>query len=153
MATKHHGNQEEVRALDAFIKLTRAAGSLSLSISRNLSQWGLTESQFGVLEALHHLGPMRPCELATKLLTSGANMTTVMDNLEKRKLISREKMPEDRRSVIIRVTEEGEQVISNLFPRHAEFITAEMSALDAGEQDTLGHLCRKLGKAVSTKQS
>lgn len=151
MTTHFKGNPEQVRALDSFVKLARAADSISLSISRALAQSGLTESQFGVLEALHHLGPMRPCELATKLLTSGANMTTVIDNLEKRNLISREKIPEDRRSFTIRLTEEGQQLIADLFPRHAEFITSEMSALDPEEQESLGALCRKLGKAVSVK--
>jgi len=140
-----------MRALDSYIKLMRAAGSVSLTISRSLSQSGLTESQFGVLEALHHLGPMRPCELATKLLTSGANMTTVVDNLEKRNLISRSRDTDDRRAFTIRLTGEGEALISELFPRHAEFITQGMSSLDPGEQLMLGDLCRKLGKSVITK--
>jgi MarR family 2-MHQ and catechol resistance regulon transcriptional repressor len=151
MATHFRGKPEQIRALDAYIKLTRAAGSINLAMSRSLSQSGLTESQFGVLEALHHLGPMRPCELAAKLLTSGANMTTVIDNLEKRNLISRERDTDDRRSFTIRLTDEGDAIISELFPRHADFITQGMSALDPGEQLMLGELCRKLGKSVSTK--
>ena len=151
MPTRHKGKAEEVRALDTYVKFMRAAGSLSLFISRSLAQSGLTESQFGVIEALHHLGPMRPCELATKLLTSGANMTTVIDNLEKRSLITRERVPEDRRSFTIRLTAEGRQIIEKLFPRHAECITAEMSVLDSGEQEILGALCRKLGKSVGAK--
>ncbi|HEY3294843.1 MAG TPA: MarR family transcriptional regulator [bacterium] len=151
MSTRHKGNPEQVRALDAYIKLARAADSVSLTISRSLAQSGLTESQFGVLEALMHIGPMRPCELASKLLTSGANMTTVADNLEKRGLISREKIPEDRRSFTIRLTEEGKQLITGIFPRHAEFITVQMSALEPSEQEALGALCRKLGKAVNPK--
>jgi len=148
MATHFNGSPDQVRALDAYVKLMRAADSVSLAVSRSLAQSGLTESQFGVLEALFHLGPMRPCELATKLLTSGANMTTVIDNLEKRALISREKLLEDRRSFTIHLTAQGRQIIAELFPRHAAFVTAEISALDAAEQEALGTLCRKLGKAV-----
>ena len=42
----------------------------------------MTVSQFGVLEALHHLGPLRQGEISAKLLRSGGNITLVVDNLE-----------------------------------------------------------------------
>lgn len=151
MSTRFKGPPEQVCALDSYVKLMRAADSVALSVSRSLSQAGLTVSQFGVLEALYHLGPLRPCELAAKLLTSGANMTTVIENLLKRDLITREKDPGDRRSVTIHLTEAGRDLIRELFPRHAEFITASMSALDSGEQHALGTLCRKLGKSIASR--
>jgi len=145
MANHHRGHPTERQALDAYVKLMRAADTLTARLHRQLSQDGLSESQFGVLEVLYHLGPQHQCEIAAKLLKSGANMTVVLDNLEKRQLIRRERDPGDRRSTTVHLTAEGERLIAELFPRHAEFVTAQMAALEPGEQEHLGTLCRKLG--------
>jgi MarR family transcriptional regulator, 2-MHQ and catechol-resistance regulon repressor len=148
MPTHHRGPAAEVQALEAYIKLMRAANTLTARTSRELAAAGLTESQFGVLEVLFHLGPLHQCELATKLLKSGPNITLVADNLEKRGLIQREKTAEDRRATTIRLTPDGERYIRNLFPRHAAFISGLMAALDADEQRALAGLCRKLGTGI-----
>ena len=56
MPTHYQGSPEEVRALNTFIKLMRASGSLLARTSRPLTADGLTAGQFGVLETLLHLG-------------------------------------------------------------------------------------------------
>ena len=58
MSTHCRGSKKEIRALDAYIKLMRAAESVTDRTSRHLAAAGLTISQFGVLEALLHLGPL-----------------------------------------------------------------------------------------------
>src|ERR1700687_4768101 len=90
MGSHYRGTAEEVRALDAFIKLARAADSIGSRVSASITEAGVTERQFGMLEALFHLGPLHQCDLGQKLLRSGANMTLVVDNLEKRGLVRRE---------------------------------------------------------------
>ena len=57
MGTRYQGQPDEVRALDAFIKLMRATDSISADLSRHVSEAGLTLGQFGVLEALLLLPP------------------------------------------------------------------------------------------------
>ena len=66
MGTRHRGTIEEINALNAFIKLQRAAETVSVRIHGVLPE-GLTVTQFGVLEALHHIGPLCQSELAEKL--------------------------------------------------------------------------------------
>ena len=66
MGTKYRGTAEEQRALDAYIKLRRAANTLSVLESVTLREFGLTERQFGVLEAVYHLGPLCQTDLASK---------------------------------------------------------------------------------------
>lgn len=144
--TKYRGSRQEVRALDGFIKLMRAANSVSTRLAGSLDDAGVTESQFGVLEALYHLGPLHQRALAEKILRSGGNITMVVDNLEKRGLVRRERGAEDRRVVTVHLTPEGRQLIQKIFPRHVACIVAEMSILSPVEQDELGRLCRKLGK-------
>ncbi len=146
MATSYRGSAEAVRALDAYIKLQRAAGSVMARVHRHLAEERLSASQFGVLEALYHLGPLSQRELGTKILRSSGNITMVVDNLERRGLVTRNRGGEDRRMVTVRPTAEGRRLIREVFPRHAGGILREMSVLSPAEQEELGRLCRKLGK-------
>lgn len=148
MGTKHRGTEAEVRALNVFIKLMRAANSVMAKVDRQLSEVGLTASQFGILETLHHLGPLCQRDLGRKLLKSGGNITVVVDNLEKRGLVYRQRDTEDRRFVTVYLTEAGEELIREIFPQQLERIVDEMSTLTGTEQDTLANLCRKLGLGV-----
>ena len=146
MKSNYKGSRDEVRALSAYVKLMRAAESVSARIHGHLSENNLTISQFGVLEALLHLGPLSQAEIAKKILKSTGNITMVIDNLEKRGLVKRERDPEDRRYYSITLTPGGKKLIGSLFPRHAAGIVKRMNALSKSEQETLGNLCRKLGK-------
>lgn len=134
-----------MRALNAFVKLVRASESVSARIHRHLADACLTVSQFGVLEAVYHLGPLSQSEIAKKVLKSTGNITLVIDNLEKRDLVKRERQEEDRRYYAVRLTGGGRKLISGIFPLHAAKIMEEMKALSSAEQETLGNLCRKLG--------
>lgn len=145
MGTQHKGSAREVRALDAFIKLRRAADSVSARVNRHLAEVSLTESQFGVLEALWHLGPLCQAVLARKILKSSGNLTMVVDNLEKRGLVARARGEQDRRFVTVSLTDEGERLIQTLFPRHLERIVEQFEALSTADQEELGRLCRRLG--------
>jgi len=143
--TSYKGPKEEVRALSAYVKLMRATEAVTARIHRHLAEAELTVSQFGVLEAVYHLGPLSQAELAKKILKSSGNITMVIDNLEKRGLVKRERNAEDRRLYSIRLTPEGKRLIADVFPRHAAKIMGEMGALTKTELETLGNLCRKLG--------
>jgi len=145
MTAKYRCDTVEARALKTYVKLMRATESMTARAHRQLSTFGLTFSQFGVLEALYHLGPMSQSEIGHKILRSSGNMTMVIDNLEKRKLVRRERNQADRRFYIIHLTEAGEKMISKIFPSHAAEITRELDVLTPAEQQTLGRLCKKLG--------
>lgn len=145
MATKFKGNQQQTLALNAFIKLVRASNSVSSDCIRVITENNLTESQFGVIEALYHLGSMPQKVLAAKILKSGGNLTMVIDNLVKNQLVRRTRRPNDRRFYWIELTERGEELISRIFPDHVELVTARMSVLNHEEQEALAELCRKLG--------
>jgi MarR family 2-MHQ and catechol resistance regulon transcriptional repressor len=145
MPTHYSGTPQEILALNTFIKLTRSVNSLTNRLSQRGAIGDLTVSQFGVLEALYHLGPMCQNELGAKILKSSGNMTLVIDNLEKSNLVRRQRNSDDRRMITIRLTEAGEQLIQQVLPEQVAAITEEMSALSPEEQHKLGDLCRKLG--------
>lgn len=146
MPTHYQGPPETVRALDTFIKLTRATESILTRLSRKGTMAPLSHSQFSVLEALYHLGPLTQGQVSAKLLKSTGNMTLVVDNLEKGGLVQRTRQNEDRRQVTIHLTEAGQALIERIFPAHASAICEEINALTAEEQATLSALCIKLGK-------
>ena len=145
MGTRYKGRPREVRALNAYIKLMRCATSVQGHLGRRLLRLGLTDNQFGVLEALLHLGPVAQHELGRALFTSRANITTVVDNLEKRDLVRRVREPADRRYVTVHLTPAGRRLIEEIFPGQVAAIVEAFSALSADEQDELGRLCKKLG--------
>ena len=146
MPTHYQGSEQEILALNTFIKLSRANDAIMARLNQRGTLANLTVSQFGVLESLYHLGSMCPGELSTKLLKSGGNMTLVIDNLEKQGLVQRERDANDRRMIIVSLTEAGRELISEIFPGHVAAIVEELSYLTSEEQETLGYLCRKLGK-------
>ena len=148
MATRYEGTPEEALALDAYVKLVRAADAVSARIHRHLADTGLSTSQFGVLEALLHLGPMCQKDLGEKILKSGGNVTFVVRNLERRRLVRRERPKENRRFVTVALTDEGRRLIRRVFPRHVREVVAAMGALPAADVSTLAALLRRLGLAA-----
>lgn len=146
MPTHYPGSESEQRALSALITLRRAANAIGLREAALMRQHRLTESQFGVLEALLHLGPMCQRDLAAKILKSSGNLTTVIDNLERDGLVARHRDPGDRRMVTVRLTEAGRRRIEEIFPAHAAEIVSLFEVLSPDEQVELTRLCRRLGR-------
>ncbi len=145
MRRKHQGSEKEILALNTYVKLMRSVESITTRTHKHLASAGLTLSQFAVLEALFHLGPLYQREIGQKLLRSSGNITMVIDNLEKRGYAKRERRKEDRRFMLVRLTAEGSELISKVFPPHAAVIAREMSVLSEKEQEMLAQLCKKLG--------
>lgn len=147
MGTKHQGTPNETRVLDTYIRMRRAVNALSFVESKVIRDAGLTESQFGALEALLHVGPLCQRELAAKVLKSAGNMTTVVDNLERRGLVERRREGDDRRVVTVYLTRDGEKLVRRVFPEVLEALVDFFSVLTAKDQKHLGSLCRRLGTA------
>lgn len=136
----------EALALGTYTKLTRAADAVTERIHKPLRHENLTLSQFGVLEAIYHLGPLCQKDLAGKILKSAGNLTTVIDNLVRRELVKREPDPADRRRHAVALTPAGRKLIGRLFPPHAARVAQECSVLTPAELRVLAELLRRLGQ-------
>ena len=145
MAVNSKSSEQRI-ALATYIRLLRAANAARTHASRQLEGTGLTLTQFAVLEALYHLGPMSLSDIAQKILTTGGNLTMVVGNLEKQGLANRQKSPQDGRVLIVSLTPKGKALIRRIFPAHAAAITEFMGALTPAQQKQFGELCRQLGK-------
>ncbi len=150
MPTHYSGTRAEVRTLDTFIKLTRCTNSLFTRLAERNTFADLTPSQFAVLEALYHLGSMTQGEVSIKVLKSGSNMTTVIDNLERDGFVRRDRDAKDRRVIHIHLTGAGKKKLEAVFPGHIAALVQEFSVLSASELELLGSLCKKLGKGIAS---
>ncbi|MBK8398416.1 MAG: MarR family transcriptional regulator [Leptospiraceae bacterium] len=146
MGTKYNGSNEDVLSLDTFICLARAAESINNRLHSRISTYKLTISQFGILEALYHVGSMCQKQLSDKILKSTANITTVIDNLEKRDLVKRIRQESDRRYITVELTEKGKKLIQDIFPEHVKYINEELAILSKEEKLNLKTLCKMVGK-------
>ena len=148
MGTKYKGTKREVSSLNAFINLLRAVGSLESRLSGHLDSSNLTLSQFGTLEALYHLGPLSQKEIGAKILKSGGNITKVIDNLERKGLVTREKDLNDRRFYRVELTKNGKSLIERIFPLHVKEIVKEFKIITDAELEQLRKLSRYVGKQI-----
>lgn len=149
MAKYFKGSKREERALAAYVKLMRASESVHAEAVRSLAKFNLTASQFAVLEALCHVGPMVFSELARKVLKTSGNLTMVVDHLERRGLARRVPSKEDRRYISVQATRAGRELMRTIFPDHVARLTELMSALSGDEQEELARLCKQLGQTVA----
>ena len=149
MSIGFHVRSAEKEALGLITKMHRSLYAVENNTLRQLADINLSISQFGVLEALYHLGPMCQSHLANKVLKSSGNLTTVIDNLEKRKLVERRRSIEERRYIDVHITDSGSQMIEGFFPGHMERLVKAFSVLSAEERQELGRITKKLGLGQS----
>jgi MarR family transcriptional regulator, 2-MHQ and catechol-resistance regulon repressor len=145
MGTKYKGTKKEVNALNSFIKLTRAADSVRTRVNSVLDGTSITESQFYVLDALYHTGPLNQKEIGEKVFRSGGNITLVIDNLEKQGLVKRVRGKEDRRYFTVHLTKAGKSQMDKIFPRFLSVIVQEMKRLNENDLRELQKLCKAVG--------
>ena len=139
-------SDEEESALRLWISLARCYVTFSRAVACKVAEYDLMAPQFGVLEALYHVGPLSLGELAEKLLVTGGNVTYVMDRLEAQDLVARERSGDDRRVVKAHLTTKGRATIESVFPGHVEFIQGLVNGLGAEDRESLRELLKKLGR-------
>lgn len=148
------GKRQERLALDTYIRLNRTANAVTARVLEYAPlPEALTLPQFGVLEALMHLGPMCQADLGRRLLRTRGNVSLVVDNLTGRGLVTRRRSNRDRRQTEVSLTSEGRELIAGYFPEHARGIARAMSALAPEEQEALALLCRRLELSEDTHSS
>jgi MarR family transcriptional regulator, 2-MHQ and catechol-resistance regulon repressor len=139
------------RALKLFVVLQRALNSVRSRL-QEADLHGLTETEFGILEAVYHKGPLLLGDVQRKILLSSGGVTYTIDRMEEKGLIERKACPTDRRARYATLTTKGRELIEEIFPDHAEMIEKALSGLSAREQEEATLLLRKLGLAAEGKE-
>lgn len=123
--------------LKLVIALARAYNRVFSRIEKSVSEYGLTISEFGVLEMLLHKGEQPVQRIAEKILVTSGTVTYVLDKLQKKELIYRRKCTIDKRIFYVCLTEKGEAFISAIFKEHKEFLDELFSFLDENTKEEL----------------
>lgn len=137
------------RALKLLVVLERAVNSVNERLRRDFQAHEITDTEFGILEALYHKGPLLLGDLQRKILLSSGGVTYTVDRLAEKGLVERRECPTDRRARYAALTPKGEALIAKIFPNHAAVIEETMGVLSAREQDELIALLRKLGLSAA----
>lgn len=140
---------EQARALKLLVVLSRASAAVQAHLHSSVAEFDLTLTEFGILEALYHRGPLLLGEVQRRILVSSGGVTYLVDRLERRGLVERQSCPEDRRARYAVLTAEGEALISRVFPEHARCIERILARLEPEEQDAAIQLLRTLGHAAA----
>lgn len=135
-------------ALAIAARVARLHRFLVRSSAEAMTGFGLTEGEGNVLAALRRAGPpyaLTPTELYRSLLLSSGAMTNRVDRLEERGFVEREDDPSDRRRILVRLTEEGRQVIEAAMDAHVAALEGALDVALPHEQDraTLVELLRQ----------
>ena len=134
-----------------WLVLMKAHRTLQRLATRSIESSEAGLSDFAVMEMLLHKGPQPVNEIGRRVeLTSGA-ITTAVDRLESRGLVTRETHPSDRRARIVRLTAAGEEQAATVFAGHKAAMDVAASALSKTERATLIVLLKKLGISAKAR--
>ena len=147
------GEKKRRRALDAYAMLQRAATMASAQVEQAVHPFGLSASQFGVLDTLQSRGSVHQQELAEALGRSKAQMTAIIDALEARGWVRRERHATDRRFISVHLTDDGREVLGSTAPARSDAIVAIMAELSGEQRARLARLCRRLLRVLDPDQA
>jgi len=137
--------------LKLVVVLSRLGNGLSEGLMASIKKIGLHPTEFALLEALYHKGPLPIQRIADKILITSGNMTYVADKLEKKGLIIRTPHQKDRRVTLLKLTDQGIEVMDEAFPKHYDHIKYLLNGLNDNEKEVLLDLAKKLGISIEEK--
>lgn len=147
------GDKKRRRALDAYGRLQRAAGLAASRVEAAVHPHGLSASQFGVLDTIAARGAVHQQELAEALGRSKAQMTAIIDALESRTLVRRERHATDRRFITVHLTDAGTRLLEVATPARTAAIVELMSDLTGEQRARLARLCRRLLRTLDPAEA
>ena len=129
-----------------FLVLWKAARAVEAYAEKSISDLEICGSDFAVLEAVLHKGPLPVNEIGRKVLLTSGSITVAVDRLETKGLVERRAHGTDRRARIVHLTKEGRKVITRTYADHATDMERLASAsLTKAERKTLIRLLKKIG--------
>lgn len=108
--------------LKLVIAVARSYNTMFSKIEKNVQSYGLNISEFGVLEMLLHKGAQPVQKVAEKILVTSGTITYVIDKLQQKELVYRKKCEKDKRIFYVCLTEQGVEMITEIFKEHKKFL-------------------------------
>ena len=128
-------------------RISRISRHLDQLLQKNYSKFNLNGGEFDFLASLRRSGhpyQLTPTELFNSLMLSSGAMTNRLDRLEDAGLIKRLPNPNDRRGILVRLTEQGIALMDEVYPAHITNEDQILSSLTITEREVLTDLLRKM---------
>ena len=137
-----------------WLVLWKAARAVEAYAQTSVSQLEICGSDFAVLEALLHKGPLPVNEIGRKVLLTSGSITVAVDRLEARGLVERRAHGTDRRARVVHLTKEGKKMITHAYADHAADMERLASdSLNRKERVTLIRLLKQIGYAAAAESA
>lgn len=124
--------------------LRRVIRAVDLHSRRLIAEYGLSGPQLQCLRELQSQGPLPTGELAASMSLSPATVCGILDRLEARALVVRERQAQDKRRVVVRLSAQGLAVVEAAPPSLQDSFLARLRELSTGEQSELQRSLHKL---------
>lgn len=136
--------KKEEQVLELYNLVAKAHDRLKKVHAKHLGTEKLTTPQFGVLDVLMKKGSIPLKRISDELMVTGANITCVMDNLEKEDLVKRVHSKSDRRVINAELTTKGKNKLDKIYPEHVKSLNEIAKKLTDPEMRQLSNLLDKL---------
>ena len=146
--TDGKSREADLSGIHLWLVLWKAGRAVEAQAQRSIARFGMVMSDFGVLEALLHRGPLNAKQLGAKVLLTSGSMTAAVDRLAARGLVRREDDAEDRRACIVQLTAAGRRLIERAFAQHRTEMEEALEGFSIDERKALLPLLRRLGRTA-----
>ena len=153
MKQKRGSKAQDTSGVHVWLVLMKAFQALMPHAAESIERTELGDSDFRVLEALLHKGPLPVNTLGPKVWLTPGSISVAVDRLVKKGLVSRKNHPRDRRVRQVELSAKGRALIMRGFREHAAAMETVVSVLSKNERLTLLRLLKKLGKHATPGQT
>jgi len=135
-------------ALNTLFSIGVAQNILQEKMHAYIKTTGLTDAQFAIIDILGHNGPLKISEIYKRMLIKSGNKTMILDSLEEKDLIKRIFSKNDRREIIIELTQVGEKFFADNYKGFSTYVEKTLSVISLTEQKELNTLLNKLSEKI-----
>ncbi len=133
--------------------LRKAFQAAAKYLYAGLEETGIDDTDFRILEALLNKGPLPVNTIGPKVYLTPGSISTAVDRLVERGLVSRVESPKDRRVRVVSLTPKGKGLITPVFRKHAAEIKKVFADASAKELRTLETILKKIGKRAESLEA
>ncbi|MFD0671174.1 MarR family winged helix-turn-helix transcriptional regulator [Cohnella sp. GCM10027633] len=148
---------DEVEGTELDLKLIRVLRNmvkeLFTSLEKDIDNYGLSKETFQILELLYNKGSQPIQKISDTFSIPSGSITYVIDKLEKKGLVERLPIPGDRRKTNVSLTSEGRSYFDNIFPKHVQLISDNLSFASEEEKLELIRVMKLIGYGIKNRES
>jgi MarR family 2-MHQ and catechol resistance regulon transcriptional repressor len=123
----------------------KASKTVFENVRKDIENYGISQDQFMILELLYSRGPHPIQKISEIFSIPSGSITYVVDKLELKDYVKRQPSPTDRRGSNVILTDKGQALLSEIFPKHAEVISTNLSFISNEDKMKLIELLKTIG--------